>query len=84
MLYLNRWILDFNLENGILLTVPVWVILSRLPLHCWNDEVLKFIGKNLGTYINKVEPKDGMMDFAGICVEVYLEKGLTEVVQLVP
>jgi hypothetical protein len=25
-----------------------------------------------------------MMDFAGICVEVYLEKGLTEVVQLVP
>jgi hypothetical protein len=52
-------------------------------LYCWNDEVLNFFGNTLGTYIDKEEPKDGMMACMQICVEVDLEKGLPEAMQLV-
>jgi hypothetical protein len=79
---LNKWTPYFNPENDISVTVPVWVRLPHLPLHCWNDEVLKFIGNNLGTYIDKAKPKDGMMACVQICVEVDLEKGLPKAVQL--
>lgn len=43
---------------------------------------MKTIDDTLGTYINKVEPKDGMFSRARICVEEDLEKGFPEVVQL--
>jgi hypothetical protein len=63
-------------------TILVWVRLPHLPLHCWNDDVLRSIGNTLGTYIDKVEPRDGMLACACICVEFDLEKGFPEVIQL--
>ena len=62
--------------------VSVWVRLPHLPLHCWNDETLKAIGNSLDNYIDKAEPKGSLFSCARICVEVYLEKGLPEVINL--
>jgi hypothetical protein len=72
----------FNIENGIPSTIPVRVRLPHLPLRCWNVEIMRSIGNSIGTYIDKVDPKDEMLEFARICVEVDLEKGLSEYFQL--
>jgi hypothetical protein len=81
-MYLNRWTLDFNLENDIPSVVPVWVFLPFLPLHCWNDGTLRAIGNSLGKYIDHGEPKDSLQACACICVEVDMEKGLPEAINL--
>jgi hypothetical protein len=59
-LYLDKWTPDFDPEVDIPTTVPVWVKLPHLPLHCWGDEVLKSIGNSLGKCIDKAEPKPPM------------------------
>ena len=72
----------FNIENGIPSTIPFWVRLPHLPLRCWNVEIMRSIGNTTGTYIDKVDPKDEMLAFARICVEVDLEKWLSKYFQL--
>lgn len=80
-MYLNKWTPDFSPENDILSAVPIWVRLSLLPLHCWNDETLRNIGNSLGKYIDRVELREGLQACAILCVEVDLEKGLPEAIQ---
>jgi hypothetical protein len=43
---------------------------------------MRSIDNTLGAYIDKVETRDGKFSCAHICVEVDMEKGLTEMVQL--
>jgi hypothetical protein len=81
-MYLNKWTPDFSPENDIPSIVPVFFRLPFLPLHCWNDETIKSIGNTLGKYIDRVEPRDGLQACTRLCVEVYLEKGLPESIQL--
>ena len=81
-LHLNRWSISFDPEKDVPSVVPVWVRLPQLSLHCWNDETLQAIGNSLGNYIDKVEPKGSLFSYARICVEVDLEKGLPEAVNL--
>jgi hypothetical protein len=82
-MYLNKWTPDFSPENDIPSAVPVWVRLPFLPLHCWNDETIKNIGNALGRFIDRAEPQDGLQSCARICIEVDLEKGLPEAIQLI-
>ena len=81
-LYLNRWNLSFDPEKDVPSVVSVWVYLPHLPLHCWNDEALHSIGNYLGIYIDKAEPKGPLFSCARINVELYLEKGLLDGVNL--
>jgi hypothetical protein len=81
-IYLNIWIPDFNCENDISSELLVWVHLPLFLLHYWNEETLRAIGNSLGKYIGKAEPKYGLQACARICVEVYLEKCLPEVIKL--
>jgi hypothetical protein len=82
-MYLNKWTPDFSPENDIPSAVPVWVRLPFLPLHCWNDETIKNIGNALGRFIDRAEPREGLQSCARLCVEVDLEKGLPEAIQLI-
>jgi hypothetical protein len=75
-LYINKWTPEFDPENDIPSSIPIWVQLLHLPFHCWGDEVLKIIGDTLGKFIERVEPKSSMYSCARICVEFDLEKGL--------
>lgn len=81
-LYLNRWNLSFDSKKDVPSAVPVWVRLPHLPLHYWDDDTLMAIGNALGKYIDKAEPKGPLFACARICVEVDLEKGLPEEVNL--
>jgi hypothetical protein len=80
-LYLNRWTPNFDPALEIPKDVPVWVRLPNLPIHCWNSTSLQAIGNGLGHYIDKADPKD-QYSCARICVEVDLEVGLPEAVNL--
>jgi hypothetical protein len=80
-LYLNRWTPNFDPALEIPKDVPVWVRLPNLPIHCWNPASLQAIGNGLGHYIDKADPKD-QYSCARICVEVDLEVGLPEAVNL--
>ena len=57
-LYLNKWTLDFDLNQDVPSVVLVWVRLSHLPLHCWNSQSLEAIGNTLGKYIDRAERRD--------------------------
>jgi hypothetical protein len=57
-LYLNKWMLDFNLTQDVPSVVPVWVRLPHMPLHCWNLKSLEAIGNALGKYIDRDKRKD--------------------------
>ena len=80
-LFLNKWTLDFEPTQDVPSTVPIWVRLPHLPLHCWNSDFLEAIGNKIGNYIDRVERKD-QYSCARICVEVDLEIGLPEEIKL--
>ena len=79
-MYLNKWTLDFSSENDVPSVVPVWVQFPYIPLHCWNDDALRYIGNSIGHYIDRVEPKENIFSYARICIEIDLEKGILEAV----
>jgi hypothetical protein len=80
-LYLNKWTPDFDPTQDVPSAVPVWVRLPHLPLHCWNQKSLQNIGNALGKYIDQATRKD-QYSCARICVEVDLEEGLPEAINL--
>jgi hypothetical protein len=80
-LYLNKWTPDFDPTQDVPSAVPVWVRLPHLPLHCWNQKSLQIIGNALGKYIDQAARKD-QYSCARICVEVDLEEGLPEAINL--
>ena len=80
-LYLNKWSTDFDPAQDVPKAVPVLVRLPHLPLHCWNQNSLQAIGNALGKYIDQAPRKD-QYTCARICVEVDLEIGLPEAIQL--
>ena len=81
-LYLNKWTPDFDPSLDVPSAVPVWVRLPHLPLHCWNSNSLEAIGNTLGKYIDKADQKD-QFSCARICVEVDLDIGLPEAINLI-
>lgn len=66
------------------LRMLVWVHLHNLPLHFWNECVLEGIGTIIGrytkTYMQCLEER--IYTFSRICVQVDLNKGLPESIQL--
>jgi hypothetical protein len=80
-LFLAPWTLDFNPEAEIT-AAPVWVRLPHLPLHLWGTRSLEAIGNKLGRFLDSAEPKGDQFTCARICVEVNLEKGLPEAINL--
>jgi hypothetical protein len=80
-LYLNKWSLYFDPTQDIPSNVPIWVCLPHLPLHYWNPKSLESIGNTLRKYIDKADRKE-QYSCARICMEVDLEVGLSEAIQL--
>ena len=81
-MYINKWDLYFDPRKDIPTSIIVWVKPPHLSLHYWNDEDLKAIGNSLGKYIEKYDPKPPMFFCAWIYVEVDMEKGLLEAINL--
>ena len=81
-LYLNKWSPHFDQTQDVPSAVPVWVRLPHLPLHCWNSDSLEAIGNKIGNYIDKAEKTD-QYSCARICVEVDLDIGFPETINLI-
>ena len=64
--------------------MPVWVRLPNLPLPFWHHLVLEDIGNLLGRYIKSDSDRkeQGLFTYARICVEIDLNKGLPDRLQL--
>ncbi|KAG5580205.1 hypothetical protein H5410_050832 [Solanum commersonii] len=45
---MKPWVPEFNFNEDILTTIPLWIKLPTLPLNCWNLVVLSKIGSSLG------------------------------------
>ena len=80
-LYLKKWSLEFDPSIDVPSTVPIWVILPHLPLHCWSSDSLEAIGNKLGKYIDRAVRKDHY-SCTRICVKVDLEIGLPKAINL--
>ena len=80
-IYLNKWTPDFDPNQDVPSIVHVRVRLPHLPFHCWNSGSLEAIGNTLGKYIDKGERRH-QYTCAIICVEVELEVGLPEAINL--
>jgi hypothetical protein len=71
-MFMSPWTLAFNLEEEIT-TAPVWVRLTYLSLVFWDESSPRDIGNKLGRY---------MYSYVRISVEMDLEKGLPEALQI--
>jgi hypothetical protein len=80
-MFLSLWSLDFNPEDKIS-AAPMWARLPFLPLIFWEESYLRAIKNKLGRYIDRAKPKGNQYSCARICVNVDLEKGLSEAVQI--
>ena len=80
-LYLKNWTPNFDPTQDVTSAVSIWVRLPHLPLHYWNPDSLEAIGNKLGKYIDREETKN-QFSCARICVEVDLEIGLPEAINL--
>jgi hypothetical protein len=80
-LFLAPWTLHFN-PGAEITTAPVWVRLPHLPLHLRGISSLEDIGNKLGRFLDRAEPKGEQFTCARICVEVNLEKGLSDAIKL--
>ena len=78
---MNKWSPYFDPSQDVPSTVPVWVRLPHLSLLCWSTSSLEAIGKKMGKFIDREVRKD-QYSCARICVEVDLEIGLPEVINL--
>ena len=80
-IFLTPWSLNFapNLEIS---STPIWLCLPHLPLFLWTENTLKGIQNELGLYLAREKPKEDLYSCARICIEVELDKGLLESIQL--
>lgn len=83
-LFITPWFPEFDPNTMVVSQLPVWVCLRNLPLHFWSPQVLSIIGNSIGRFIKMDTDRmeEGIYTFACICVEVDLNKGLPDQIQL--
>ena len=76
--------MDFDAKREPQNLQHIWVILPRLPMMFWQEQVLKAIGDKLGNFISMEENWDTKVDrrCAKILVELDLRDGLYEEIKL--
>lgn len=80
-MFLSHWDLVFDPELEIMVD-PMGVRFPNLPIILWYESNFKEIENKLGKYIDKTEPKEGFISCCRIYVDIDLEKGFPEDIQL--
>ncbi|XP_070025320.1 uncharacterized protein [Nicotiana sylvestris] len=72
------WTVNFDFENEVLKTIPLWIQLPKLPLNCWEDNSLSRIGSTLGIpiYADACTTRVERILYARILVEMDVTKPL--------
>ncbi|XP_019232866.1 PREDICTED: uncharacterized protein LOC109213514 [Nicotiana attenuata] len=74
----KAWAPDFDFEEEVLKTLPLWVKLPNLHLNCWGADSLSRIGSGLGTpiYADECTTKVERISYARILVEMDITRPL--------
>jgi len=75
-LFLTHWSPESNLAIMTVSLTSAWVRLSNLPIHFWEEGVMKKIGNSLGKFnrFDKRKEKDGFFSCTRLCGELYPSK----------
>lgn len=75
---------DFNFNNEVLKTIPLWVQLPNLPLDCWDYDSLSRIGSTLGVllYTDDCTTKVGRISYARILVKMDVTRPLPKLIKV--
>ncbi|XP_009767593.1 uncharacterized protein [Nicotiana sylvestris] len=74
----KAWTTDFDFNEEVLKTLPLWVKLPNLPLNCWGMDSLSRIGSRLGIpiYADECITRVERISYARILVEMGITKPL--------
>lgn len=77
-LIMKEWSVGYKYKDDVLHTVPLWVRLPNLPLHCWSKDSLSRIGSLLGTpkCADEYTSNQSRISFARLMVEMDVSKPL--------
>lgn len=75
---IKPWSANFNFQEEMLRTVPIWVRFPNLPLNCWSQDSLSRLGSAIGDplYADECTTKQLRISFARLLIEVDVTKPL--------
>ncbi|XP_019239744.1 PREDICTED: uncharacterized protein LOC109219729 [Nicotiana attenuata] len=75
---MKEWSIDFNFQNEVLKTIPLWVKFPKLPLSCWGGKSLCKISSGLGTpvYADECTTKIARISYARVLIEMDITRPL--------
>lgn len=76
---LKPWHAEYSFKDEVLRTMPLWVRLPNLPLHCWSADSLSRIASLVGTPIcaDECTTKQARISYARLFIEVDVTKPIT-------
>ncbi|XP_019224956.1 PREDICTED: uncharacterized protein LOC109206577 [Nicotiana attenuata] len=81
---MKAWSEDFNIQDEVLKTIPLWVRFPNLPINCWSMKALNKIGSTLGSPVYADECTTGSIriSYARMLIEMDITKPLPRSVKL--
>ncbi|XP_070029543.1 uncharacterized protein [Nicotiana sylvestris] len=81
---MRQWSENFDLNEEVLRTIPLWIKFSNLPLNLWSNQVLSKIGSGLGKpiYANSCTAIAERISYAMILIEMDVTRSLPEKIKL--
>ncbi|XP_019256265.1 PREDICTED: uncharacterized protein LOC109234651 [Nicotiana attenuata] len=75
---IKEWAADFNFQNEVLKTIPIWVKFPNLPLSCWGMKALSKICSGLGTpvYADECTTNIARISYARVLIEMDITRTL--------
>ncbi|XP_075108979.1 uncharacterized protein LOC142180802 [Nicotiana tabacum] len=75
---MKEWSADFNFQNEVLKTIPIWVKFPKLPLSCWGMKSLSKISSGLGTpvYADECTTNIARISYARVLIEMNITRPL--------
>ncbi|XP_019237929.1 PREDICTED: uncharacterized protein LOC109218063 [Nicotiana attenuata] len=75
---MKAWTPDFDFNNEVLKTIPIWVKFPKLPLNCWGIEALRRINSGIGLplYADDCTTKIERISYASVLIEMNIIKEL--------
>ncbi|XP_070005030.1 uncharacterized protein [Nicotiana sylvestris] len=81
---MKAWSEDFNVQDEVLKTIPLWVRFPNLPINCWSMKALSKIGNILGNpvYADECITSSIRISYARMLIEMDITKPLPRSVKL--
>lgn len=78
------WVQFFDPSTESFNKIPIWVRLSNLTLHFWQDLVLEVVGEAIGDFmsVDSESPNVYKTMYARILMEIDVSKGLPKKIKL--